>query len=342
MHVFQGQTADEVWRKAYQAVVSSGKRQPSRAGDTIELLHAVLEVGDPRQRWIISRRPAINPAFGIAEVIWLLAGSRDAEVLNYWFPRLPEFAGEGPTYDGAYGYRLRKQFSIDQVRRACDALLSNPSSRQVVLQYWDPRSDLPQRDGMPTGADIPCNVTSLLKIREDRLDWTQVLRSNDLIRGLPTDFAQFTCLQEVMAGWLGVEVGAYLHWSDSLHIYSRDAAKFSREEEVPSLASNTDSLAIDMARGEAIILDLYQRMVDMTAQDVSVKELEDLALLRGAPAGYQNLLRVLAAESARRRGRPDQAAAMMQACTNPQLLQTWSAWSKQMGTARAQESRVRA
>ncbi len=341
MHVFQGQTADEVWRKAYQSVTSAGRHQASRAGVTIELLHVVLEVRDPRQRWVMSRRPVINPAFGIAEVVWLLAGSRDAEVLNYWFPRLPEFAGEGPTYEGAYGYRLRKQFGVDQVRRACDALSSNPSSRQVVLQYWDARSDLPQCDGVPNCADIPCNVTSLLKIREGRLDWTQVVRSNDLIRGLPTNFVQFTYLQEVMAGWLGVDVGAYHHWSDSLHIYSKDAAKFSCESEIPLPATNTDSLAIDVVRGEAVILELYRRMVEMTAEDVSVKALERLASFPDAPPAYQNLLRVLGAESARRRGRDDQAAAMMVGCTNPQLLQTWSGWSKQM-KVKAQECHVSA
>lgn len=339
MYVFQGQTADEVWRKAYDAVTSRGRLQPSRAGDTIELLHAVLEIADPRQRWIVSRRPMINPAFGIAEVVWLLAGSKDAAVLNYWFPRLPEFAGEGPTYDGAYGYRLRKQFTVDQVRRACDALSSNPATRQVVLQYWDARSDLPHHDGVPSCADIPCNVTSLLKIREGRLEWTQVLRSNDLIRGLPTNFAQFTCLQEVMAGRLGVEVGVYHHWSDSLHIYTKDAETFSCEREIAPLAPNTDSLALELDRGEKVILELYRRMVEMTAPEVGVKALEDLASFPDAPDGYQNLLRVLAAESARRRGRHDQAAALMQGCTNPQLLQTWSAWSKQM-MGKAKECRV--
>lgn len=335
MHVFQGQTADEVWRKAYNAVTSTGRLQSSRAGDTIELLHAVLEIAHPRERWIVSRRPVINPALGIAEVVWLLAGSKEAAVLNYWFPRLPEFAGEGPTYDGAYGYRLRKQFSVDQVRRACDALSSNPATRQVVLQYWDAHSDLPHHDGVPSCTDIPCNVTSLLKIREGRLEWVQILRSNDLIRGLPVNFTQFTCLQEVMAGWLGVKVGAYHHWSDSLHIYAKDADRFSCEREIPPLALNTDSLALEADRGERVILELFRRMVEMTAPEVGVKALEDLASLPDAPSGYQNLLLVLAAESARRRGRQDQSAALMHACTNPQLLQTWSAWSKQMkGTSK--------
>jgi thymidylate synthase len=132
-----------------------------------------------------------------------------------------------------------------------------------------------------------------------------------------------------MAGWIGVDVGSYHHWSDSLHIYSIDAERFSCESAAP-LASNTDSLAVDRARGERIILDLYERMVSLTRPDVSWKALEELARFSGAPPSYQNLLLVLGAESARRRDRHDQAAEMMRSCTNPQLLQAWSAWSKQM------------
>jgi len=168
MDLFRGSTADEVWRQAYKAVMASAGRsaaQPSRAGNTFELLHTVLEINDPRQRWITSRHPAINLAFGIAEALWILAGSNDAGVLNYWFPGLPEFQGEGPTYSGAYGYRLRRQFGIDQVRRACDALAANPTSRQVVLQLWDTCSDLPHADGAPRCADVPCNIVSLLTDR---------------------------------------------------------------------------------------------------------------------------------------------------------------------------------
>lgn len=47
------------------------------------------------------------------------------------------------------------------------------------------------------------------------------MRSNDVHRGLPYNVVQFTTLQEVMAGWLGLEVGGYHHWSDSLHLYRR-------------------------------------------------------------------------------------------------------------------------
>lgn len=328
MHLFRGSTADEVWRKAYRALdeaAARSKPQPSRAGDTVELLHTVFEIDDPRQRWILSRHPAINPAFAIAEVVWILAGSNDASVLNYWFPRLPEFQGEGPVYSGAYGYRLRKHFGIDQIRRACEALAANPASRQVVLQLWDCRFDLPLADGAPRCADVPCNVVSLLKVRDGRLEWTQVMRSNDVHRGLPYNVIQFTVLQEVMAGWLGLEVGGYHHWSDSLHLYLNDKARFSCREE-PGLKPNTDSLAISADRGDALIADLHRRMVDLTAPEVTKSQLAELIAIPDAPVGYQNLFRVLGAESSRRRGRHDQAQAIMASCTNPQLQQAWSAW----------------
>jgi thymidylate synthase len=154
----------------------------------------------------------------------------------------------------------------------------------------------------------------------------QILRSNDLHRGLPYNFLQFTVLQEIMAGWLGLGVGRYHQWSDSLHVYVDAASQFSCAPET-RLAMNTDSLAIDVNRGEALVGELYQRMVDLAKPEVSESQLAELALIRGAPEGYQNLLRVLGAESARRRARHDQATEVMAGCTNPQLIQAWSAWS---------------
>jgi thymidylate synthase len=333
MEFFRGSTADEVWRQAYMALTGTSARskpRASRAGDTLELLHAAFEISDPRQRWVVSRHPAINPAFAIAETLWILAGSNDAHVLNYWFPALPEFQGEGPVYSGAYGYRLRQHFGIDQIRRACEALAANPASRQVVLQLWDGRSDLPQADGAPRCADVPCNVVSLLKVRDGRLEWTQIMRSNDVHRGLPYNLVQFTVLQEVMAGWLGLEVGGYHHWSDSLHVYLNGQARFSCAEE-PKLEPNTDSLATDNARGDALVADLYRRMLQLTTAEVSESELGGIISIPDAPVGYQNLLRVLGAESARRRGRNDQAQAVMASCKNPQLRQVWSVWWARTG-----------
>ncbi|MBN1961380.1 MAG: hypothetical protein JW841_10575 [Deltaproteobacteria bacterium] len=216
-------------------------------------------------------------------------------------------------------------FCIDQIHRACDALCANSLSRQVVLQIWDVHVDLPQNDGLPQSADIPCNIMSMLKVRNSSHEWTQIMRSSDIFRGLPYNFLQFTTLQEIMAGWLGVAVGSFHHWSDSLHLYTNELNCFSCLEKV-NLASNTDSLATDPAQGNTLINELFRRMDELTAQDVDDNYLDSLATLPTAPIAYQNLLLILGAESARRRHYLDLAQALMNKCTNPQLLQAWMGW----------------
>ncbi len=108
--VFDGNTADEVWQLAIAEIrhIENVKHQSGRGGPTQEILHAAFTIQDPRQRWIVARQPAVNPAFAIAEVIWILSGRNDSAFLNYWNSRLPKYAGSGNEYHGAYGFRLRQ------------------------------------------------------------------------------------------------------------------------------------------------------------------------------------------------------------------------------------------
>ncbi len=228
MELFSGESADAVWRQAAQRLLVPAQvpLQGGRGGTTREVLRAVFEIRDPRRRWIFSRHPATNPAFAIVELICLINGRNDAEVLNYWNPALPRFAGRTKVYQGAYGFRLKRNFGFDQLHRVYLALKRNSASRQIVLQIWDPSTDFPAESGDPAGPDIACNVCAFLKMRNGRLEWTQVVRSNDLVRGVPYDFVQFSALQEILAGWLGTTLGSYTHFSDSLHVYESDLTEF--------------------------------------------------------------------------------------------------------------------
>lgn len=69
---------------------------------------------------------------------------------------------------------------IDQLERAYHALIGKPHTRQVVLQIWEPKVDLPRLSGDESAADVPCNIVSMLKVRNGKLEWTQILRSNDV------------------------------------------------------------------------------------------------------------------------------------------------------------------
>ena len=70
--LFQGASADDVWQQVAQAFRQSDgvATQNGRGGLTREILHAAISVEDTRQRWAVSRRPALNPALALAEVVW--------------------------------------------------------------------------------------------------------------------------------------------------------------------------------------------------------------------------------------------------------------------------------
>jgi len=225
--VVDGNSADQVWRRLVALVLDPNKSrsQASRLTPTREVLHVAISVSDPRQRWVVCRQPALNVAFALAEVVWIVNGRRDLAFLKFWNTKLPGYVGSEPKLHGAYGYRLRRHLELDQLERAYQALANESDTRQVVLQIWDSRIDIPNPNGKPASKDIPCNVVSMPKIRAGRLEWLQIVRSNDLFLGVPYNLVQFTSLHEIMAGWLGVEVGTYNQISDSLHIYDSDEEK---------------------------------------------------------------------------------------------------------------------
>lgn len=325
--IFEGETADDVWRLAAHELIDLSQRSPqaSRLGPVREILYANFHIRNPRQRWIISREPAINPAFAIAEVIWIMRGRNDSAFLNFWNPILPKFAGKGERYHGAYGYRLMQNLGFNQLERAYQALSKNPDSRQVVLQIWDGRIDFPQDSGMPAAADVPCNICSMLNIRNGRLEWTQIMRSNDLFLGVPHNFVQFMSLQEILAGWLGVEVGSYTQISNSLHCYEHDLEKCDISD-IQNTVHNTDDLSLPKEKADGVLDAIEQAIDRLRSPDLKLKELSHLLEGENMPEAYRNMLFTVAADSARRRRWLYEMELAADKITNPVLSFAWKRW----------------
>lgn len=333
INVFEGGTADELWRNAAEALVMGAdySRQNSRLGFIRELLHCSLHLRNPRQRWILSRQPSINPAFAIAEVVWILQGRNDSAFLNYWNPQLPKHSGRGETYYGAYGHRLRSNLGFDQIEGAYRTLAVDPGSRQVVLQLWDGQKDMPNLDGSPRDSDIPCNVVAMLKVRDGKLELLQIMRSNDIFRGTPHNIIQFTCLQEVMAGWLGLEVGSFVLVADSLHMYEHDSEEFYISESTPSV-NNTDSLSLSKSEFDQMLLVMGNAMDELRHEQLSSKRFMELITNNDFPTGWRNMFCIVAADTARRRNWGNEMDAASSQCNNPALSATWNAWHERCRT----------
>ena len=332
--VFNGSSANSVWMQLAEEFQSSGvmQNQSSQHGGTKEFLHAAISISDPRQRWVISRQPALNPAFALAEVVWIIRGRRDLAFLDYWNRTYKDFVGQGPELHGAYGFRLRHNLGLDQLERAYKILSHNPDTRQVVLQIWDSRIDMPKSDGTPVNTDVPCNVISILKVRKGKLEWFQILRSNDLFLGLPHNLVQFTSIQEIIAGWLNLECGTYNQISDSLHVYGRDEEKIRKSSlRLPREILNTDYLALPRKESELVWKELEIRAEWMLSEKLEENRLKELSRWATVPQAYQNILAVLAAEAARRHKWICVADELMDTvCTNPAFKYLWTEWSLRM------------
>ncbi len=222
MLVLSGASANELFASACDAAPTNGIPVAPRGMPTVEVLGAHLRLTDPRRR-LVDLPPVrvLNPAFAAAEAVWILSGS-DAPWIHAYNQRLADYA-DGGRLMGAYGPRLRRWCGpaggvvdqLDQVRRL---LAHDPASRRAVVQLFDPGLDFQGHK------DVPCTLGYRFYLRGGRLHMHTTMRSQDLWLGFCYDVFTATVLQELLAGWLSVEVGEYHHQVDSLHLYASDTS----------------------------------------------------------------------------------------------------------------------
>jgi len=322
--LYKGGTANSVWKQAALELLQKLNSEivPSRAGNTSEVLQAVFSISNPRERWVTCRVPSISPAFALAEVVTIVNACNDAFVLNNWNPSLPKYQGQYEKYPGAYGERIRVNFGIDQLERSFLILKNNPNSRQAVVLIWDPTKDLSTPEGTPTSDDIPCNICSLLKLRDNRLYWTQITRSNDLNFGTPYNFVQFTFLHEIMAGWLGVELGEYVQMSDSLHLYSNSIMAVAEK----SIIANTDIISVDKNTSEECFKAIFNNMLFLCNNSLSADDIISYSTIEHIPQSFNNIMIILAAYIANKRSFFEATRKILERCSNAIYLQLWHDW----------------
>ena len=148
-------------------------------------------------------------------------------------------ANKDGTVNSAYGYLIWKKNSVgnayyetgditndDTVMRtpwewAKHSLLADKDSRQAILRF-----SLPEHQWVGC-LDQTCTMHGNFQIRDDKLNLSIVMRSNDLVKGLVYDLPFFCKLIEMMVEELKptypeLEVGTYTHLVHNIHCYDRD------------------------------------------------------------------------------------------------------------------------
>lgn len=219
-----------------ELVLDHGHENGSRNGRVMEATHVGIRLDKPWQREILLPGRKANIAAQIAESMWVLAGRNDIGFLSHYLPRAADFSDDGATWRAGYGPRLRKWDNlprgsrtsgqagpVDQLACVVELLRRDPLSRRAVMSIFDPTVDFAE------SKDIPCNNWLSFSNRLGKLDLHVAIRSNDLMWGWSGINAfEWSVLQEVVAGMLGIQIGS-LHFSvTSLHLYQQHWAKARR------------------------------------------------------------------------------------------------------------------
>jgi thymidylate synthase (methanogen type) len=101
---------------------------------------------------------------------------------------------------------------IDQIEYIIRKLKEKPFSRRAQAITWRPLVD-------PFHIDPPCLQRIYMRVKDDKLIMQTTWRSRDLFRAWEANVNGMIRIQKYVADQLGLEMGHYLDFSNSLHIY---------------------------------------------------------------------------------------------------------------------------
>lgn len=217
-------------------LLTEGATVPSRNGETKELYCHHIRLSNPTERVLISPHRGANIFAQLAETMWVMGGRDDVEFLSRYLPRAKDFSDDGKVWRGGYGPRIRKWTQatgnhselrpqgetrwvqetqvVDQLAECVNILKEDLPSRRAVIVIFDPAKDFVQ------SKDIPCNNWLHFLVRDGKLNLTVGIRSNDAIWGFSgINVFEWSVLQQMVAHWIGVEVGVMAYTASSFHLY---------------------------------------------------------------------------------------------------------------------------
>jgi thymidylate synthase len=249
MYVVYANNPDHGLYNGIRLLREDGKRMDSRVGPVLVVPRPVTTVYPlPRDRVSLSPLRDANPFFHLMEAMWMLAGRNDVEFVAQYAARMKEFSDDGATLNGAYGYRWRTHFDMDQLHWIAEDLKRDPNSRRAVLSMWDPHTDIDL--AIKGGKDVPCNTQAYFRLQpSNKLDMTVTCRSNDIVWGAyGANVVHFSVLLEAMAALIGCDVGVYYQVSNNYHAYiEREDTKklFDRASELLELRPEMAHITIE-------------------------------------------------------------------------------------------------
>lgn len=210
---------DDLLYATYYEILQNGVDRYGKRGKFKEVINYSATLENPRVRTSMSlHRNLVQSKF--AEFAWYLSKKDDK---NYIKPYISVYEKEEQKNNkilGAYGSKIfgSKNGKPSQYERVVEQIIKRNSTKQAFLVISE-KNDYKYREKKYQSP--PCTIGLHFYVRDDKLNLTCYMRSNDAFYGLPHDLFCFTMLQELISCKTKIPLGKYTHVSTSMHIYDK-------------------------------------------------------------------------------------------------------------------------
>jgi len=224
MRIYKGETFAEVYQTALTDVMNEPQYITSPRGMKIkEVTNAALIINDPRYPLYENKRRGSQFKYIAGELVWYYTGRNDTDFITKFAKFWNNIDNGDGTVNSAYGnliFTEKNKHGLNQYQWAIQSLIKDKDSRQSILHFNKPKHQ------NINNKDFVCTLNGIFQIRDNKLNFTVDMRSNDLILGTATDVAFFCSLQVQAYNHLrpyypNLKLGSYTHIAHSLHIYER-------------------------------------------------------------------------------------------------------------------------
>ena len=167
-----------------------------------------------------------------SELLWFISGSTNINDLkkiykhnNIWDANYEDYLQRLglDKNDGdmgrVYGTQWRRWYTtdgreIDQLQQAIDLIRTNPSSRRIIVNAWNPGEADPDQVALP-----PCHTFFQFYVATGKLSLHMYQRSADMFLGVPFNIASYSLLLHMIARITNLTPHEFVHTIGDAHIY---------------------------------------------------------------------------------------------------------------------------
>lgn len=213
----QFQSLDDLLYATYSDILQNGTSINSKRGVNFEITQYSATLLNPRVRTSMSLdRKLVKSKF--AEFAWYLSKDKDKDFIKPYIAAYDREEQQNNKILGAYGPKIfgSVKGGNSQYERVIEQIIKRRTTKQAYITISDSEDYKYRSDEF---ASPPCTIGLHFFVRDNELNLTTYMRSNDAYLGLPHDLFCFTMLQELVSLRTNLPMGTYTHCATSMHVY---------------------------------------------------------------------------------------------------------------------------